>query len=100
MDADRFFMATLRDIPEQKRIAGELKPAQASLEAIFDNISAAIYLRDRPDNLVMINTWGMHFLGCEAKQMIGQPMWKFRELNNTKGARVADPPARAHPDCP
>lgn len=90
MDQDRFFVATLRNISAQKKIASDLKQAQASLEAIFDNIPAALYLRDRQDNLVMINNWGAHFLGREVEEMIGQPMWKFREPQNTEGVRLAD----------
>ncbi len=90
MDQDRFFVATLRNISAQKKIASDLKQAQSSLEAIFDNIPAALYLRDRQDNLVMINNWGAHFLGREVQEMIGQPMWKFREPQNTEGVRIAD----------
>lgn len=90
MDDDRFFVATLRNIAAQKKVAAELKQAQASLEAIFDNIPAALYLRDRQDKLVMINTWGAHFLGRDVADMVGQPMSKFRQPHHTEDVKAAD----------
>ena len=90
MGADRFFVATLRDISAQKAAEDELAKARASLQAIFDNIPAALYLRDRQDNLVMINNWGARFLGREPAEMIGQPMAKFREPQNHAGVKEAD----------
>ncbi len=90
MGEDRFFVANLRDISAQKAAEDHLATARASLQAIFDNIPAALYLRDRKDNLVMINTWGAHFLGREPAEMIGQPMSKFREPQNQAGVKEAD----------
>lgn len=87
---DRFFVATLRDISEKRAFQDDLLQARASLQAIFDNIPAALYLRDRQDNLVMINNWGARFLGRDAAEMIGQPMSKFREPQNNAGVRAAD----------
>lgn len=90
MDGHKFFVATLRDISHQKQTAQELKQTQASLQAIFDNIPAALYLRDRQDNLVTINTWGAKFIGREAADMIGQPMSKFRQPDHFDGVKAAD----------
>jgi PAS domain S-box-containing protein len=90
MGGQHYFVANLRDITAQKRTAAELKQAQASLEAIFDNIPAALYLRDRQDNLVMINSWGARFLGRDPDEMIGQPMSKFREPQNADGVAESD----------
>ena len=69
---------------------GGITQARASLQAIFDNIPAALYLRDRQDNLVMINRWGAEFLGRGPEEMIGQPMARFREAQNSEGVRLAD----------
>ena len=90
IDARHFFVANLRDITAQKRTEADLKAAQASLQAIFDNIPAAVYLRDRQDNMVTINAWGARFLGRDPAEMIGQPMAKFREPQNAEGVRQAD----------
>ena len=90
MGASRFFVATLRDITAQKAAELDLQQARASLQAIFDNIPAALYLRDRQDNLVMINQWGARFLGREPAEMIGRPMANFREPQNMDGVREAD----------
>ena len=87
---ERFFVATLRDISEKRASQDDLLQARASLQAIFDNIPAALYLRDRQDNLVMINNWGARFLGRDAADMIGQPMSKFREPQNNAGVCAAD----------
>ena len=53
MGAHRYFVATLRDLSRQKIAAAKLEEAQATLKAIFDNIPAALYLRDRQDRLVI-----------------------------------------------
>lgn len=90
VDGHRFFVATLRDITAQRQAAAELQQARASLQAIFDSIPAALYLRDRADTLVMINTWGARFLGRDPATMIGQPMSRFREPQNVEGVRRAD----------
>lgn len=90
MDAAQFFVATLRDITAQRTAEAALLQARASLQAIFDNIPAALYLRDRQDNLVMINAWGAQFLGRDPAEMIGQPMSNFREPQNNAGVRAAD----------
>ncbi len=90
MDGGRYFVATLRDLSERKRTETDLRQARASLQAIFDNIPAALYLRDMQDNLVMINNWGAQFLGRDPAEMIGQPMSRFREPQNTEGVRQSD----------
>lgn len=90
MDGRHCFVANLRDISAQKQTTAELKRAQASLEAIFNNIPAAIYLRDMQDRLVMINTWGANFLGRNAQDMVGHDMARFREPQNFDGVREAD----------
>lgn len=90
MDGKRFFVATLRDTSLQKAAENDLLQARASLQAIFDNIPAALYLRDHQDNLVMINTWGAQFLARDRVEMIGQPMSKFREPQNNAGVKAAD----------
>lgn len=56
MRNSRFFVATLLDITDQRAAKADLLQARASLQAIFDNILAALYRRDRQENLVMINT--------------------------------------------
>ena len=88
MDGSKYFVATLRDISEQKKAAARLQETQATLSAIFDNIPAALYLRDCNDTLVMMNNWGANFLRRDIAEMIGQPMSKFREPQNM--ARVQD----------
>jgi PAS domain S-box-containing protein len=90
MDDSRFFVATLRDITSQKVAASELQQARASLQAIFDSVPAALYLRDREDRLVMINDWGARFLGRNAADMIGQPMMRFRDPRHVEIVRQAD----------
>lgn len=90
MEDRHYFVANLRDITVQKQTASDLKRAQASLEAIFNNIPAALYLRDRQDHLVMINNWGANFLGRKPEEMIGQDMARFREPQNTQGVRESD----------
>lgn len=83
MAGARFFVATLRDTTLQKAAEDDPLRTRASLQAVFDNIPAALYLRDRQDNLVMINAWDARFLGRDAAQMIGQPMANFREPQNS-----------------
>lgn len=90
MGDDRYFVATLRDLSKQKKAAAQLQETQATLKAIFDNIPAALYLRDRDDKLVMINNWGADFLGHHPDQMIGQPMIKFREPQNMERVKEVD----------
>ena len=86
----RVFVATLRDITAQKAAAAQLDNARATLGAIFDNIPAALYLRDRDDMLVMMNKWGAEFLGRSPEEMIGQPMIKYREPQNVDRVREVD----------
>jgi PAS domain S-box-containing protein len=90
MDQCRYFVATLRDLTEQKKAAARLQETQATLAAIFDNIPAALYLRDRNDTLVMMNNWGGEFLGRDPASMIGQPMSTFREPQNMSRVKEVD----------
>ena len=90
MDENRYFVATLRDITAQKQAEANLRETQATLRAIFDNVPAALYLRDRNDTLVMMNNWGAEFIGRDPASMIGQPMSKFREPQNVDIVRAVD----------
>ena len=90
MDENRYFVATLRDISAQKKAEANLRETQATLRAIFDNVPAALYLRDRNDTLVMMNNWGAEFIGLDPASMIGQPMSKFREPQNVAIVKAAD----------
>ncbi|MDP2083629.1 MAG: PAS domain S-box protein [Gemmobacter sp.] len=90
MDKTPLFVATLRDISTDKVVAAALHQARASLQAIFDSIPAGLYLRDTDDRLVMMNDWGARFLGFDVAEMLGQPMSRFREPQNTEGVRRAD----------
>jgi PAS domain S-box-containing protein len=90
MDQCRYFVATLRDITAQKQAEAHLRETQATLRAIFDNVPAALYLRDRNDTLVMMNNWGAEFIGRNPASMIGQPMSQFREPQNVDIVKGVD----------
>lgn len=90
LQRQKVFVATLRDITSQKVAAAELHQARASLQAFFDYVPAALYLRDRDDRLVMMNNWGAEFIGRDPASMIGQPMANFREPQNVDRVKAVD----------
>ncbi len=52
------------------------------LQAIFDQLSDAIFLYDKNLHLAGVNKSGEQLLGLTAKQMIGKPIWELFPFTN------------------
>jgi len=107
---DSRWQAFVRDISERKRIEQELKAANASLDAIIENIPLVLFLKDAKSlRYLRLNRAGEDLLGWPKETFIGKndyQLWpqtqaelfveKDRETLKDKMIDIAEEPIQTH----
>jgi PAS domain S-box-containing protein len=107
---DSRWQAFVRDISERKRIEQELKAANASLDAIIENIPLVLFLKDAKSlRYLRLNRAGEDLLGWPKETFIGKndyQLWpqtqaelfveKDREALKDKMIDIAEEPIQTH----
>jgi PAS domain S-box-containing protein len=71
--APRYYIVQIEDITERKRIEGELKAANASLDAIIENIPLMLFMKESQSlRFVRFNRAGENLLGWPRQTLIGK----------------------------
>ena len=78
IEGRRLFTSHLRDITQQKAAEADLQRTRATLQSIFDNVPADLYLRDVDGTFVMMNKWGAEQRGLTPEDFIGRNVNEFR----------------------
>lgn len=62
----------LRDMTEQKRVERELRASEARLQAILDNSTAAVYVKDRAGRYLLVNHYFEQIFHLTKDEIIGR----------------------------
>ena len=89
MDGSRYFVATLRDITDQRKTADALLQARVSLQSFFDNVPAELYLREIDGAILMANRYSVAFSGLDQGSIEGQDIFAFDRPGDAEVARLA-----------
>jgi len=70
-------MGTLMDITERKHVEEELKAANASLDAIIENIPLMLFIKDTSSRFLRFNRAGEELLGSPRQTFLGKGAYEF-----------------------
>ena len=70
-------MGTLMDITERKHVEEELKAANASLDAIIENIPLMLFIKDTSSRFLRFNRAGEELLGSPRETFLGKGAYEF-----------------------
>lgn len=68
----RRFIASIRDLTEQKATEAALRMSEAQLTAFLDHAPAAMYLKNNEDRYVVVNRFISTRFGMEPSEMVGK----------------------------
>ncbi len=84
------FVAVVRDVTDQKRVASELALSQEQLRLFVDANSDLMFLKDRNLRYLMVNQANADFFGRPVADIIGKGDEDFMPLDSARHCQISD----------